>query len=166
MSGQQDSGPAPLAVDARFRASVERLGAIAAQSGDNLLTEGPVNPDHVLLGVASDALHAMLVARARAEARHQVVDAMLRAGPWTDADRAQDRSMEQGVAVANQAAMQLLRRVGKLRATTPAGIYAKALLVRMAPSGAPKLAASLAEELVECKALRAVLWPSGEGAAL
>jgi hypothetical protein len=143
-----------------------RCRLLCCGPGDNLLTEGPVNPDHILLGVASDALHAMLVVRARAEARHQVVDAMLRAGPWTDADRARDRSMCQIQHEAEEAAKQLLRHVGRLRATTPAGIYAKALLVRMAPSGAPKLAASLAEELVECKALRAVLWPSGDGVSL
>jgi hypothetical protein len=48
-----------------------------------------------------------------------------------------------------------------MRATTPAGIYAKAMLVRFGTETAAILAMSLAEDLVECEALRLTLWPAG-----
>ncbi len=51
-----------------------------------------------------------------------------------------------------------IRRAGKLRATTPAGIYAKAMVVHHSVSGATMLGVTLAEELLECPGLRSVLW--------
>jgi hypothetical protein len=54
----------------------------------------------------------------------------------------------------------------KIKATTPAGIYAKALLVRSSRTGATELAMSLAEDMIECKALRDTLWPAQGGEAL
>jgi hypothetical protein len=53
-------------------------------------------------------------------------------------------------------------RAAELEATTHAGIYAKALIVRCSSTGASALAMSLATDLVECKGLRDVLWPAGE----
>ncbi len=54
----------------------------------------------------------------------------------------------------------LLRRATKLRATTAAGIYAKALMVRASRTGAAVLAMSLAEDLIGNRTLRAVVWPA------
>ena len=62
--------------------------------------------------------------------------------------------------------MSAMRRVlfkaKKIKATTAAGIYAKALIVRSSKSGAPLLAMSLADDLIECPGLRASLWPARE----
>jgi hypothetical protein len=51
----------------------------------------------------------------------------------------------------------------KLKATTAAGIYAKALIVRSSQSGAKLLAMSVAEDMIACPGLRESLWPAGEG---
>lgn len=54
----------------------------------------------------------------------------------------------------------LLRRVGKLRAHTPAGLYAKAQLVSGSRTGAAILAKSLAADMIEMPGLRQRLWPA------
>ena len=64
-------------------------------------------------------------------------------------------------AAADKEAAPLLTQVGKMSAASPAGIYAKALLVRASKSGAASLAMSLAEDMIGCPALRATLWPVG-----
>jgi len=57
-------------------------------------------------------------------------------------------------------AKPILRRIAKLRAITPAGIYAKALVVRASRTGAPVLAMSLATDMIASPGLRASLWPA------
>jgi len=55
---------------------------------------------------------------------------------------------------------------GKIPAQSPAGIYAKALLVQSSRTGAQCLARTLAEDLVACPSLRESLWPEAvEGGA-
>jgi hypothetical protein len=56
-----------------------------------------------------------------------------------------------------------LSKAKKLKATTAAGIYAKALIVRSSKSGARLLAMSLADDLIACPGLRESLWSAGEG---
>ncbi len=48
---------------------------------------------------------------------------------------------------------------------TPAGIYAKALLVRSSTTGATELAMSLAIDLLDCPGLRESLWPAASAVA-
>ena len=55
--------------------------------------------------------------------------------------------------------VQLLRRAKKIRASTAAGVYAKALIVRASTTGAAQLAMTLAE-IIACEGLRASLWPA------
>ncbi len=55
-------------------------------------------------------------------------------------------------------AMAHVRAASKLRAATPAGIYAKALVIRSTLTGAAKLGLSLAEDLLDNPKLRSVLW--------
>jgi hypothetical protein len=64
------------------------------------------------------------------------------------------------VGVVDERAKQLTRQAAKLRATTPAGIFAKALVVRSSHTGAAVLAMSLADELIACPGLRQSLWPA------
>ncbi|HUW79352.1 MAG TPA: hypothetical protein VMV54_00485 [Acidocella sp.] len=54
----------------------------------------------------------------------------------------------------------LLRGAAKIRAQTPAGVYAKAQLVSRSRSGAPMLAKSLAADMIEMPGLRRLLWPA------
>jgi hypothetical protein len=142
--------------------TIDRMKAIAAQSSDALLTEGPVHPDHQLLDACSEAMHLFKQAKAARTERHaaslEQADRRVSAeelrldkalfARWQDLDA-------QGAAV--------LRRAKKLRAVTPAGIYAKALLVRSTKTGAREMAMSLAEDLINCPGLRSTLWPATEG---
>jgi hypothetical protein len=60
----------------------------------------------------------------------------------------------------------MLRAAAKIKATTAAGIFAKALAVRSSKSGAADLGVSLAQDLLDCPGLRASLWPAGEASIL
>jgi len=124
-----------------------------------LLAEGPGQPDHQLLDLCGDALHLLKQAQSVHTQRDAVWATRLRR-EWTDHDRARDDELcEQGRRFEAQAS-QLLRRAKKIRATTAAGIYAKALIVRASACGAPLLAMSLAEDLIDCPGLRQSLWPA------
>ena len=70
----------------------------------------------------------------------------------------QDRLCEDSSVV--KEAIPLLSRIRKLPAATGAGIYAKAMVVRASITGSPRLAMSLAEDLIACKELRAILFPA------
>jgi hypothetical protein len=63
-----------------------------------------------------------------------------------------------------ESAKPAMGRIRKMKATTAAGIYAKAAVVRASKTGAADLAMSLAEDLLACPGLRATLWPAGGGA--
>ncbi len=61
---------------------------------------------------------------------------------------------------------RVLKAAGPVRATTPAGLYARALLVRTIKGTSAKHAVLLAEELLANPELRRAVWPSVvEGAA-
>ncbi len=137
-----------------------RMKEIAAQSGDALfLADGPVNPDWRLLDLCGDALHfAKLAEHAYATRPGTPRNASTQElENYRRADQAKmaayyDNTRE----VTNR-----LRTAKRMKATTPAGIYAKALLVKCSRTGATELAMSLATDLVDCEALRATLWPAG-----
>jgi len=118
--------------------TIDRLRQIAAESGDHLLLgDGPPRPDFELLGVCGDLLHAMKQQKSAREAR------------WHTNE----------VNYLNGTIQRLMAKARKLRATTPAGVYAKVLVIRASGSGAPQLALSLANDLVEVPTLRAGIWP-------
>lgn len=138
--------------------TIERLRAIAAASGDALLSEGPVHPDHELLDVCAEALHH----RRRAAELREACNALPPPYGNPPATPEQNRLREK-LSVhdrdARSHALRLSRRAAKLRARTPAGIYAKALVARSSRTAAAVLAMTLAEDLIGCEALRATLWP-------
>jgi hypothetical protein len=51
-------------------------------------------------------------------------------------------------------------RLCRFQAQSAAGIYAKAHVLRVNHGGAPRLAHSVAEDLINCPGLRASLWPA------
>jgi hypothetical protein len=138
------------------------MKAIAAESGDSLLlAAGPPHPDYQLLDVCGDALHFLKQADHVLEEERSIPFASAHGHDWPawSAMRAEaDRLLEIG-RKHEARAVQLMRRARKLRATTPAGILAKALLVRAARSGTQVLAMTLADDLIACKGLRDSLWP-------
>ena len=116
--------------------AIARLRQIAAEAGDHLLLgDGPPNPDAELLEVCGDALHHLLAAKAVYDTR-----------PWGEHSSA-DYSAHRGRAAS------FMHRAKNLRATTAAGIYAKALCVRLPRAGEASFAMSLAEDLIANPAL-------------
>ncbi len=141
----------PLPADA-LGATVARLRAMAAESGDRLyLSDGPVNPDWRLLDLCADAAH-----------QRKIVAAALEAYRFAPADsRAPaNRAAREVMKDADAKLLQLLRAIGRMRATTPAGLYAKALAVQSSATGARILARSLAQDFLDCRELRSSLWPA------
>jgi len=57
----------------------------------------------------------------------------------------------------------MLIAAAKIKATTAAGIYAKAMAVRASKTGAANVAMSLAQDLLDAPGLRATLWPAEGG---
>jgi hypothetical protein len=148
-------------LDGRFSPAINRLRAIAADAGDALLTEGPVQPDHKLLDLCAEALHVLVHAERAWVARPKWVgesDQKKR-----DAMLTLDKELMEAWETGNKAAKPKMVAIAKIKATTPAGIYAKAMVVRASKTGAAGLAMSLAEDLVACDALRASLWPASGG---
>jgi hypothetical protein len=82
------------------------------------------------------------------------------AGPVSEADRKRAYELHQQGREADRTAAGKLHRVRNFRAVTPAGIYAKALVVRQSKTGANDLARSLAKDLVPNAPLRALLGPN------
>jgi hypothetical protein len=143
-----------------FIAAMTRLREIATTSADNALTEGPVNADRHLLDLCAETLHALVHAERSYNARDWgpgMTDAEVKA--W----RAQDAVLMAEYNDGTKSAKPLLGRIRKMKATTAAGIYAKAAVVRASRTGAADLAMSLAQDLLDCPGLRASLWPAGEG---
>lgn len=65
--------------------------------------------------------------------------------------------------IACMEAVRSAARRAQRPAKTPAGIYAKLLIMRASRTGCPVLARSLADDLIQMPALRAVLWPGAAG---
>lgn len=126
--------------------------------------------DAMLRQLASDAAHGAADPSAVAHPDHELLDlcdqiVMLRRQQneileeWQDAavsTQTHHENMKR-----NQVALRKpMLRAGKLHAKTAAGIYAKAVAVRSAGLTGASLGKSLAEDLLACTALRAVLWPA------
>jgi len=138
-----------------FAGTIAQLKALADRSTDAALSEGPVSPDRVLLDLCAAALHLLRHAGAmeaewRASDRHSAdvsaAEKTRLAAVW---EEAQDLERQ---------ARRSMWRAKKLQAQTPAGIYAKAMLVRCSKTGAADMAMSLAEDMVACRSLRELLW--------
>ena len=108
----------PLAV------AVARMRALAEQAGEALLTEGPVHPDHQLLAGCAEVLPLLVQAerarRARSKSRWYHLE-----GEALRAAHVEDECLARVHIQADDHATPKLRRLTKLRATTPAGIYAR-----------------------------------------
>ncbi len=131
-----------------FTAAMNRLREIALTSADNALTEGPVNADRQLLDLCAETLHVLVHPERHYAARRATKDYL---GSWQEFNGDV------------KSAKPRMHRIRKMKATTAAGIYAKAAVVRASKTGAADLAMSLAEDLLAAPGLRAALWPA-EGA--
>jgi hypothetical protein len=147
---------------ADFSAAIDQMKALASKSADHLLLgDGPPHPDAALLDLCAEIGHQRKLADAAF--RHR-----LSLPPVTWMSKTPSEALEITAAKVDDQATEkkyghLLRNAAKLKATTAAGIYAKAIAVRASKTGARFLATSLAEDLLACEALRQSLWPAGEG---
>lgn len=141
-----------------FSDAMARLRAIAEASTDSLLTEGPVHPDHRLLDLCATALHHLGHAQKAFSARNSRMLADhprdQQAAVVEEADRLFQEYQDQ-----ERLGTAPLGQIRKIKATTAAGIYAKAAVVRASKTGATHLAKSLADDLLDCPGLRESLWP-------
>jgi hypothetical protein len=162
--GQTQRKPRDAPIGPHLPSTIARLREIAELSGDHLVTEGPVHPDHQLLDLCAAALDLVQQAEDASVQYRQQAPRLFDA--WTEADVAANRAARDRQKALNVAATQFIRRAHKLKATTPAGVYAKALLVRASITGARVLGRSLAEDLIACDGLReSLIWPEAQGEA-
>jgi len=133
--------------------AIVRLRRIAAAPGDHRLLDddAPPHPDAKLLDVCTEIAHQRKITDAAWQRFAEDGRSPLCSGKRADA-------LHAATAKEIQHLDSLLRQAAKLRATTGAGIYAKAIAVAHAKSGALPLCKSLAEDLISNPALRATLW--------
>jgi|GEM_PF-4123968 len=145
---------------------IRRLREIAAEAADHvLLADGPVTPDAELLDLCAETLHLFSKARTL-KAERDLVPAPWLTGRLNRKAKAEHERLFAGEENLVGQATALMRRIAKMPAKTPAGIYAKALIVKGSKGGAAGLAKTLAEDLIACRELRESLWPAeNEGGA-
>ena len=133
---------------------IRRLREIAAEAANHaVLADGPVTADAALLDLCAEALHLL----ATGKKLREEADRLTTGSAGTFDERIQlGRESWRFVAEARKC----MYRAAKMRAQTPAGIYAKALLVKGSITGASVLAKTLAEDLIGCRELRESLWPA------
>jgi hypothetical protein len=153
--------PAPSNAGKPLAATIDRLRSIATASTGAMVTEGPVNPDRILLAACADALaHCREAETLRAQRKEYFV--RMCDGKLTDEDTRQEDGRLERIKATERAASGKLFGIRRLPAQTPAGIYSKALVVKSSKTGAADLARSLAEDLIANDVLRRLLW-SGVG---
>jgi hypothetical protein len=158
--------PRKRVLDQRTSAAetIDRLRTIARESDDHLiLADGPVSPDAALIGFCGDALYLL---RRADTTRDKAWSSQKPYDDYTPSERIANELLWREAKSLVYRAKTLMRRVAKIPAQSPAGIYAKALLVQSSRTGAQCLARTLAEDLVACPSLRESLWPEAvEGGA-
>jgi hypothetical protein len=138
--------------------TIDRLKAIAAASADALLTEGPVHPDAALLDLCGEVLRLERLKEAAWQEERTAYGAVVLRHTKENDEKWRALSAER-LSLTNKIS-SVLRGAKKLRATTPAGVYAKALMVRASQTGAAEFSMSLAADLIACEGLRQSLWPA------
>jgi len=149
-------------------ATIARLRALAAQSGDAMITEGHVETDHELLDLCAAALqHRRLFDEANADWREnherRISECQRQGRSFTKLEMGLSNAAMKEADAHEISMKRVLTKARKLRATTAAGIFAKALIVRSSRTGAALLAMSLADDLIACPGLRQSIWPAEVG---
>jgi hypothetical protein len=161
MHDARDTGRARAKPD--FQPAITLFRQIAARSGDAMLTEGSVNADYQLLDLCAEALHHLTAAEQAYAARRANEWIHLQGGAREAAKKLNDELLKEWYD-RNDRGRPAMARIAKMKATATAaaGIYAKAAVVRASKTGAAGLAMTLAQDLLDCPGLRAVLWSTGE----
>ncbi len=167
-AAEQHKAP-PAADDGeRFQAVIDRIRRYAHDAIYSPIYGGIEFPplphdDADLMELCSTILH---LHRQETEARKQMQPIYDEGGREFIRDEQKSAERRERLSVLSDEARKNNRRVAtlskqasKLAATTPEGIFAKALIVRKSRTGATVLAMSLARDLIEAPNLRAILWP-------
>jgi hypothetical protein len=141
-----------------FTATIARLRHLAGNA-DSTMVEAIPPPDAALLDLCSDVLDAVKAERDIETAFRKYCDAD-HGQKWSQAKRDGSKYLLKEWDTLRLRAKTAARRASKVKATTPAGIYAKALIVATSKTGSPVLAMSLAQDLIASPTLRASLWPA------
>jgi hypothetical protein len=142
----------PIDDDPSIIEALDMLSRIAGRAMvDGADPSASVSPDHHLL-LCCDA--AIMLKR-----QHTQLEDRWRALSIGNPEHDRVQSEWQLV---GRAVQRLLRRIGKLQAQTPSGIFAKAAAVHGAGPGAAFLATSLARDLLASPELRRAVWPAAE----
>ncbi|MGH7155856.1 MAG: hypothetical protein ACREF3_18160 [Acetobacteraceae bacterium] len=132
-----------------FAPAIAKFRQLVAESGDRLLLgDGPPNPDARLLDLCAEALHHLVTAEKALAARR-----------WdATSDQAENDRLLHIYTDGISRSRTPLNLIAKVKATTAAGVYAKATVVRASRTGAAKLAMTLAEDLLANAPLRVLVW--------
>ena len=140
--------------------AMARFRQLAAEARDHLLlADGPPHPDADLLDLCAEALHHLSHAE-KARAARRLNNWPSLEGEARKVAQAEWERLYGVYREGESAGKAPLFRITKMKATTAAGIYAKAMVVRCSQTGAAGLAMTLAEDLIACPGLRAALWPA------
>lgn len=142
--------------------AIQRLREIARQAAaSGLCPTPPAQPDSELLDLCDGVLYRTGVLRRFDRAMIELADALAAGG----AEQVRVRHLAGWLVFDAEATRRKIRRdlarAAKLPAATGPGLRAKAQMIRASASGAPALGASLARDVLGCRALRAALWPVG-----
>jgi hypothetical protein len=138
--------------------AIDRIRQLATEATDHLiLADGPPHPDYKLLEICAEIGERRKEALAASEAKDRGWKMAYCATPQ---EIVNNKALSAASDAADRAFSHLLRAAAKIRATTSAGIYAKAIAIRASKTGAAGLAMSLADDLITCPGLRASLWPA------
>lgn len=124
---------------------------------DEVLSDGPISPDWLLMDLAAE-VGKLLDTRAEGIRHREALLDIMPHGSITSGQTILDLCGIERVLTRKAAAV--LRHAAKIPARTPAGIYAKAFLVRKGVAGAGALGMSLADDLLRSPAIRRAIWPA------
>jgi hypothetical protein len=131
--------------------AMDLLNGIAARAmEDGADPSATVSPDHELL-MLCDAVTMLRSQGARIREEWRA------AGPAGDPGR---HEILKEIKRRVHEAAPSLRKLAKMRAVTPAGIFAKAIVVRYVATSTATLADSLADDIVNSVELRQAIWPA------
>jgi hypothetical protein len=133
----------------------QSLGLLSLLAGRAMVAaadpSASVSPDYELLQICDYIVIA--------KRQHAQLEATWRAMDYSDSDhkRAHDECYNAGRTV-----KRLLLKIRKVSATTPAGLFAKAVAVSRTGSAASLVAVSLADDLLASSELRKAVWPAAD----
>lgn len=152
------SPPAGDGTGNRFPHQGALAGLIAGAMAGMAPAPAP-HPDAALLDLVEEFLCATKAAARMRGLTFSLGARLSRDERVLDGDARHAEAM-QATLVHSRDASHIARRAAALPATTPAGLIAKAQICRASVSGCPKLARSLAEDLIASPELRRAIFPA------